>query len=306
MANFEQPIIVKKIKKHKHAHHGGAWKIAYADFVTAMMAFFLLMWLINMTTAEQKQGLADYFSPPSVSLSDSGAGGVMAGQAMNNAGSAMSGSATDITAREPASPADAVNGEAEAAVGGAARENGSELEASSDSEFNLKSVDTSEFHSAAASIRQAWQSMPELTPFIDNLIVEETTEGLDIQIIDQQGRRMFPEGSKYPLEPIRAAIAAMAPHLQSLNAQMTISGHTAAGGRYENPRYGAWELSADRANVVRATMGEFGLTDDRIKSVAGRAADEPFFPNDPYMAANERVKITVVRTAPPVPANLKP
>ncbi|KKB80090.1 hypothetical protein VW35_06525 [Devosia soli] len=306
MANFEQPIIIKKVKKGGHGHHGGAWKIAYADFVTAMMAFFLLMWLINMTTAEQKQGLADYFSPPSISLSSSGAGGVMGGQAMDNAGSSMSGSASDITAQEPAAAADAVTGEAELSVGGQARENGSELEASSDSEFNLKSTDSEEFHSAAASIRQAWQSMPELTPFQDNLIVEETEDGLDIQIIDQQGRRMFPEGSKYPLETTRAAIAAMAPYLQQLNAQMTISGHTAAGGRYENPRYGAWELSADRANVVRSTLGEFGVTDDRFKSVAGRASDEPFFPNDPYMAANERVKITVLKTAPPVPASLKP
>lgn len=306
MANFEQPIIIKKVKKGGHAHHGGAWKIAYADFVTAMMAFFLLMWLINMTTAEQKQGLADYFSPPSVSLSDSGAGGVMAGKAMDNTGASLSGSASDITAREPAASSEAVNGEADLDVGGQARENGSELQASSDSEFNLKSVDAQEFHSAAASIRQAWQSMPELTPFMDNLIVEETEEGLNIQIVDQQGKRMFPEGSKYPLEPTRVAIAAIAPYLQQLNSQMVISGHTAAGGRYENPRYGAWELSADRANVVRSTLGEFGLTDDRIKSVAGRASDEPFFPNDPYMAANERVKITVLRTAPPVPLALKP
>ncbi|HWV19399.1 MAG TPA: flagellar motor protein MotB [Devosia sp.] len=306
MANFEQPIIIKRGKKHKHPHHGGAWKIAYADFVTAMMAFFLLMWLINMTTAEQKQGLADYFSPPSVSLSDSGAGGVMGGQAMDNAGSSMSGSASDITAREPAAAAEAVTGEADLSVGGVARDNGSEVDASSDSEFNLEAVDAQEFHSAAASIRQAWQSMPELTPFIDNLIVEETEDGLDIQIVDQQGKRMFPEGSKYPLEPTRLAIAAMAPFLQQLNSQMTISGHTAAGGRYENPRYGAWELSADRANVVRSTLGEFGVTDDRIKSVSGRASDEPFFPNDPYMAANERVKITVLRTAPPVPVGLKP
>ena len=306
MANFEQPIIIKKVKKGGHAHHGGAWKIAYADFVTAMMAFFLLMWLINMTTVEQKQGLADYFSPPSVSLSDSGAGGVMNGQAMDDTGSNLSGAASELRAKDPAAPAEAVAGDADRSIGGQARDNGSELQATSDSEFNLQSTDSQAFHSAAASIRQAWQSMPELTPFVDNLIVEETEEGLDIQIIDQQGRRMFPEGSKYPLEPTRAAIAAMAPYLQQLNAQMVISGHTAAGGRYENPRYGAWELSADRANVVRSTLGEFGVTDDRIKSVAGRAADEPFFPNDPYMAANERVKITVLRTVPPVPTGLRP
>jgi len=306
MANFQQPIIIKKVKKHKHAHHGGAWKIAYADFVTAMMAFFLLMWLINMTTAEQKQGLADYFSPPSISTATSGAGGVMGGIAMVNDGAAMSGSAADITAREPASPDNATTGEADLDSGGQAQENGSERQASSDSEFDLKSRDAQDFHSAAASIRQAWQSMPELTPFIDNLMVEETEDGLDIQIVDQQGRRMFPEGSKYPVEVTRAAVAAMAPVLQKLNAQMTVSGHTAAGTRYENPRYGAWELSADRANVVRSILGEFGLSDDRIKAVTGRATDEPFFPNDPYMAANERVRITVLKTPPPVPVGLAP
>ncbi|MCW5720178.1 MAG: OmpA family protein [Devosia sp.] len=306
MANFQQPIIIKKVKKNKHAHHGGAWKIAYADFVTAMMAFFLLMWLINMTTAEQKQGLADYFSPPSISPATSGAGGVMGGVAMVSDGAAMSGSAADIVAQEAASPNQSTKGDADGDTGGQAKDNGSELQASSDSEFNLQSRDTQDFHSAAASIRQAWQSMPELTPFMDNLLVEETQEGLDIQIIDQQGRRMFPEGSKYPVEVTRAAIAAMAPVLQKLNSQLTVSGHTAAGSRYENPRYGAWELSADRANVVRSIMGEFGLSDDRVKSVIGRATDEPFFPNDPYMAANERVRITVLRTAPPVPAGLRP
>lgn len=306
MANFQQPIIIKKVKKNKHAHHGGAWKIAYADFVTAMMAFFLLMWLINMTTAEQKQGLADYFSPQSVSTTTSGAGGVMGGAAMVKDGSSLSGSAADVTATEPASPDNAVSGEADLDTGGQARENGSERVASNDSHFNLQSTSAQDFHSAAASIRQAWQSMPELTPFEDNLVVEETEDGLDIQIIDQQGRRMFPEGSKYPIEVTRAAVAAIAPALQKLNAQVTVSGHTAAGARYENPRYGAWELSSDRANVIRSILGEFGLTDDRIKAVTGRATDEPFFPNDPYMAANERVRIIVKRGAPPVPVGLMP
>lgn len=117
---------------------------------------------------------------------------------------------------------------------------------------------------------------------------------------------MFPEGSKFPLETTRAAIAAMGPILQQLNAQIAISGHTAAGGRYDNPRYGPWELSADRANVVRSILGEFGLSDDRVTSVSGRSTDEPFFPNDPYMAANERVRITVLHAPPPVPSGLAP
>lgn len=306
MANYDQPIIIKKVKKGGHAHHGGAWKIAYADFVTAMMAFFLLLWLISMTTPEQKEGLADYFAPEAVSLSTSGAGGVMGGNALDNSGNQMSGSSADVIKPVKSSPQSANQGEDGKDIGGPARKQGSELQASSDSEYNLKSIDTQEFHSAAASIKQAWQSLPEVTPFMDNLLVDETQDGLDIQIVDQQGQPMFPEGSKYPLEPTRAAIAAIAPILQQLNAQVTISGHTAAGGRYDNPRYGPWELSADRANVVRSILGEFGLGDDRVKSVVGRATDDPFFPNDPYMAANERVKITVIHAPPPVPVGLKP
>ncbi|ODT77767.1 MAG: hypothetical protein ABS76_26050 [Pelagibacterium sp. SCN 64-44] len=306
MANYDQPIIIKKIKKKAHAHHGGAWKIAYADFVTAMMAFFLLMWLISMTTPEQKEGLANYFAPTAASNSTSGAGGVLGGTAMDNSGAQMSGSSADIINDTAASPQSADRGTVENNVGGRDRESGDETRASSDSQVNLTSEQQQAFHSAAASIKQAWQSLPELTPFMDNLLVEQTEDGLDIQIMDQQGRPMFPEGSKYPLEPTRAAIAAIGPILQQLNAQVSISGHTAAGGRYDNPRYGPWELSADRANVVRATLGEFGLSNDRVKSVVGRATDEPFFPNDPYMAANERVRITVLHAPPPVPLGLKP
>lgn len=306
MAGYDQPIIIKKIKKKGHAHHGGAWKIAYADFVTAMMAFFLLLWLISMTTPEQKEGLADYFAPASLSPTMSGAGGIMGGNAFDNSGNRMSGSSADIIEDKPASPQSSEAGTTATHIGGQAREQGSEQEASSDSEFNLKSIENQAFHSAAASIKQAWQSLPEVTPFMDNLLIEETEEGLDIQIVDQQGRPMFPEGSKYPLEPTRAAIAAIAPILQVLNAQVTISGHTAAGGRYDNPRYGPWELSADRANVVRSILGEFGMGEDRVKSVIGRSTDEPFFPNDPYMAANERVRITVLHAPPPVPIGLTP
>ena len=306
MAGYDQPIIIKKIKKKGHGHHGGAWKIAYADFVTAMMAFFLLMWLISMTTPEQKEGLADYFAPASLSPTTSGAGGIMGGNAMDDSGNRMSGSSADVLEAKDASPQSADKGTTDNKIGGPARQQGSETVASSDSEFNLQSVERQAFHSAAASIKQAWQSLPEITPFMDNLLIEETEEGLDIQIVDQQGRPMFPEGSKYPMEPTRAAIAAIAPILQQLNAQITVSGHTAAGGRYDNPRYGPWELSADRANVVRSILGEFGMGDDRVKSVIGRATDETFFPNDPYMAAIERVRITVLHAPPPVPVGLKP
>ncbi|HEY0854039.1 MAG TPA: flagellar motor protein MotB [Devosia sp.] len=305
MARNDQPFIIKKIKKAGHAHHGGAWKIAYADFVTAMMAFFLLLWLISMTTPEQKQGLADYFAPPNISPSTSGAGGVMGGTALDSTGEKMAGSSSDTARAVTASP-DNQTGQEEAAIGGRAGKACSDLDASESSRTDLAASEDQVFHSAAASIRQAWQAMPDITEIADSLVVEETKEGLNIQLIDQEGRPMFPEGSKYPFEATRKAIAAVAPILQQLPNQISISGHTAAGSNYDNPRYGAWELSSDRANVTRGILSEFGLKDDRIDAVTGKATAEPFFPNDPYLAANERIKITVLYQAPPVPAGMRP
>lgn len=298
-----QPIIVKKIKKSGHAHHGGAWKIAYADFVTAMMAFFLLLWLISMTTPEQKKGLADYFAPPNVSESTSGAGGVMGGQAFTADGAKI---AVDSSKDALTAPESSQAGPQLESRGGTDDAGGSPNEATRASTVPMQSQYNTDFHSAAASIRQAWQADPEITTISDSLLVEETEEGLNIQIIDQEGRPMFPEGSKFPYEETRKAIAALGPILERLSRPIAISGHTAAGASYPNPRYGAWDLSSDRANTVRSILGEFGLSDDRLQSVAGQAAADPLFPNDPYLAGNGRVEITVKYEAPPVPANLAP
>lgn len=159
---------------------------------------------------------------------------------------------------------------------------------------------------AAASLKQAWQNLPEITEISDNLIVQDDAEGTNIVIADQQGRPMFPEGSKYPYETTRRAIAAMAPLLSQMPNRIRITGHTAAGVNYSNPRYGRWELSADRANAVRGILEEFGVPPEQIYAVVGRGDAEPFFPNDPYLAANQRVSITLIREQPPVPAELAP
>ena len=159
---------------------------------------------------------------------------------------------------------------------------------------------------AAASLKQAFQDLPDITSVSDHIIVEKTDEGTNIIIADQDGRAMFPEGSKYPFEMTRKAIAAMAPLLEKLPSRIRISGHTAAGGTYDNPRYGPWELSFDRANVTRQILEEFGVSDDHIESVVGRADADPFFPNDPYLSANQRISITLLDEKPPVPVDLKP
>jgi chemotaxis protein MotB len=303
-ASYDQPIIIKKVKKQAHAHHGGAWKIAYADFVTAMMAFFLLLWLISMTTPEQKKGLADYFAPASLSETTSGAGGVLAGNAFDTQGAKTSSSKSDKnpglaqTRTEGLATLDDGSGELGMATGNDPTKNA--LERNIESDFHAA------FEGAAASIRQAWQASPNLSDIQDKLRIEESEDGLDIQIIDDVGRPMFAEGSKYPFEQTRAAIAAIAPVLQKLPNQIRISGHTAAGSTYDDPRYGAWELSSDRANVVRQILHEFGLSDDHIQSVVGRAASDPLLPSDPYLSANQRITITLLNAAPPVPPDLRP
>jgi chemotaxis protein MotB len=257
-----------------------------------------------MTTPEQKKGLADYFAPASLSETTSGAGGVLAGNAFDAAGAKTTDSASDQnpgvieTRTEGMATLDDGTGELGMASGNDPSKNALEKPIQSDYR--------GAFEGAAASIRQAWQEMPNLTDVKDNLRVEETAEGLDIQIMDAVGRPMFPEGSKYPYEYTRQAIAAIAPVLTKLPNQIRISGHTASGSTYDDPRYWAWELSSDRANMVRTILGEFGLADDHIESVIGRAATQPLLPSDPYLSANQRISILLLNAAPPVPPDLKP
>jgi chemotaxis protein MotB len=303
MANGSlQPIIIKKVKKGGHgAHHGGAWKIAYADFVTAMMAFFLLLWLISMTTPEQKKGLADYFAPASASESLSGAGGVLAGKSFDTAGAKTTDSDLDETPGVlTETPTDGL-ATLDATTGTQRTEKEGDATRSTASPDNISSDFEGEFLAAAASIRQAWQALPNITEIENNLVLEETPEGLNIVIMDQAGKPMFPEGSRFPYEEARRAIAALGPVISRLPNQITVSGHTASGGTYADPNYGQWELSSDRATTVRKILGEFGVADDHFKSIEGRASSDPMFPNDPYLSGNERVEITLVHAAPPVP-----
>ncbi len=290
-----RPIIIKKVKKADHKHHGGAWKIAYADFVTAMMAFFMLLWLISMTTPEQKQGLADYFAPPNVIASQSGSDGMLGGKSADDSGASLHGAAVDGR-KDVSAPATAKEGMAGKLA----------TTLKVDPVNDAKATSNQAFESAAASIMQAWQADPDITNVIDNLRIDKTPEGMDVTIMDAKGARMFPEGSKFPIEATRKALIAMAPILQKLGSQIRISGHTAAGSTYSDLSYGAWELSSDRANVARSILNEGGLSDDAVSAVVGRGTAEPFFVDDPYLTANERVTITVLYNPPPVPPGMKP
>jgi chemotaxis protein MotB len=163
-----------------------------------------------------------------------------------------------------------------------------------------------DFALAAASLRQALQDMPEITEASKNIMVEETKEGLNIEIVDQDGRSMFPDGAKEPYERTRRLIRKMAPALKAMPYRVSITGHTAASKVPPKPGYGAWELSADRANAVREVLAGEGLPTGHVFMVAGKADTDPLFPDNPYMSPNRRVTITLMREAPPLPANFKP
>jgi chemotaxis protein MotB len=163
-----------------------------------------------------------------------------------------------------------------------------------------------EFALASASLRQALQDMPELTEVSKHVMFEETSQGLNLEIVDQDGRSMFADGSKVPYERTRLLIQKLAAPLKATPLRVAIVGHTAAGFVPSRTEYGAFDLSADRANVVRQILEREGLPTSHVFAVSGKADTLPLFPDDPSLAANRRVTITLMREDPPLPPNLKP
>jgi chemotaxis protein MotB len=162
------------------------------------------------------------------------------------------------------------------------------------------------FALASASLRQALQEMPEITEISKNVMVEETKQGLNIEIVDQDGRSMFPDGSKEPYERTRKLIQKIAPALKAMPYRISITGHTASSKVPDKPGYGPWELSADRANAVREILAGEGVSSGHVFMVAGKADTDPLFPDNPFMSPNRRVTITLMREEPPIPADFNP
>jgi chemotaxis protein MotB len=163
-----------------------------------------------------------------------------------------------------------------------------------------------EFALASASLRQALQDMPELTEISKHIMFEETKQGLNLEIVDQDGRSMFADGSKEPYERTRRLIERLAIPLKQTPLRLSITGHTAAGFVPMRSDYGAYDLSADRANSIRQILEHEGLPPSHIYAVSGQADNTPLFPDDPSLSANRRVTITLMREDPAVPPNLKP
>ena len=172
--------------------------------------------------------------------------------------------------------------------------------------YGAKFKEDRKFALAAASLRQALQAMPELTEASKHIVVEETKQGLNIEIVDQDGRSMFADGAKEPFERTRKLIQKIAPSLKAMSYRISIVGHTASSKVPDKPGYGPWELSADRANAVREILAAEGLPAANIFMVAGKADTDPLYPDNPSMSPNRRVTITLMREEPPIPVDFHP
>ncbi len=309
------PIIIKKVKGHGgHAHHGGAWKVAYADFVTAMMAFFLLLWLLNVTTDIQKRGIADYFEPTIASKSQSGAGGVMGGQTIGHPGAqALPTSAPALALNRPAlrQPSEGEDGNEGGTPGrtdtndaGAAQEKDAQAAGQDKQAKRLNEEDLEQrraereekrFAAAEFSLRQAVEQLPELKGLAENLLIDRTPEGLRVQLVDQEKSPMFALGSAELLDSARKLIQLISQVVQRLPNQISITGHTDAipypGGR----KYTYWELSADRANSSRREFIADGISESRFARVTGVAERDPLVPDQPNSPRNRRISVLLLR-----------
>ena len=259
MAENGQPIIVKKVKKGGGGgHHGGSWKVAYADFVTAMMAFFLLLWLLNASNKAQLEGIASYFDNPNMVPSDGG----------------HSTSIIEIGTNVDVSKGDGSQG----------RE--------SDDEYT--EAEARQLESLKADIEYAIDTTAELTPFKDQLLMDVTEEGLRIQIVDKENRPMFDLGGATLKPYAKKILREFAKVLKEVPNKISMSGHTDARQYFRQDGYSNWELSADRANAARRELLNGGYSADQISRVTGLASKVPFNKQNPLDPINRRISIVVL------------
>jgi chemotaxis protein MotB len=271
-----QPIIIKRVKKGGHAVHGGAWKIAYADFVTAMMAFFLLMWLLGSTTEGDKKGIADYFaSPLKIALLASGSGAGDSSHVVKGGGQDLTRTTGQVKSGDVTAPKHTIN-----------------LHALKAEQVR---AEVARLEDLKRKIEEKINGNQKLAAMKSQLRLDMTRDGLRIQIVDEQNRPMFTSGSAAVQPYMRELLREIGGVLGEVPNRLTLEGHTDAqpfqGG---DKGYSNWELSADRANASRRELVSGGLPEDRTLRVQGLAASLPFDPLDPAAPSNRRISIIVM------------
>lgn len=270
-----------------------AWMVTFADLMSLLVCFFVLIVSFSIQDKEKLQVVAG-------SLKE--AFGVVEIQRKNGV-IEVEGKPTRDWLKQIAIVDSEQDADFDPVRQDKSRKQGSEAHT-----YEFEKADISrprQFASAAASLRQAWQELPEIAELSKSIVVEETPEGLNISFVDQDGRSMFPEGSRRPYKTTRRLLETAAPILRRMPNRLRITGHTTAGGVSADPNYTGWELSADRANATRAILAEAGLGRDRIFSVVGKGDSQPLFPNDPFLASNRRIEILLMHEEPPIPPGHK-
>jgi chemotaxis protein MotB len=267
----QQPIIIKKIKKNAHAHHGGAWKLAYADFVTAMMAFFLLMWLLGSTDETTRKGIAEFFADPyRVSMSG--------GKSASERTSMIEGGGSDMISSDEGQVKNATT------------------IAEEEIEKKAAEIEKSKLEDLKEKIQTKLDQTPELNEFKDQIKLEITPEGLRILLVDDQNRPMFQLASAQTAQHVRVILRALAPVINELPNKVSLNGHTDGRPFPANQKgYTNWELSSDRANAARYELVEGGLSESKVLRVIGMSSSVPYSTStDPTDPINRRISILVM------------
>ena len=290
------PIILKKKIRLPEEPHGGAWKVAYADFVTAMMAFFLLLWLLNVTTEDKKQGISNFFEPIGVTVNQTGSGGVLKGLAMSVKGALRSaGSPPSVTVTIPTfgsqDEGTSQGKHDNPVVRGGGYSMGRDSHQTDDrEEESLKKI--------AAALRQAIRDIPIDSHMQDSLVVEQTPEGLRIQLLDQTKFRLFSGDETTLSDRGRHFLAIIGSIIADLPNELSIAGYTDEMPAQEIARRSGWEISGNRADNARRAIIEFGVAPARIVRVVGKADREPLRPNVRKSPHNHRISVLLLRAGP--------
>jgi chemotaxis protein MotB len=275
-----RPIIVKKIKKGGGGHHGGAWKIAYADFVTAMMAFFLLMWLLGSTAKGDLQGIAEYFKTP-LKVAMSG------GSGSGDSSSVIQGGGKDLTRKD---------GQVKKGDDPAIKKTYN-LQAAhlKEAQEQLEKMEIARLRGLKEKIEAAIEARPLLRQFKNQLLLDITTEGLRIQIVDEQNRPMFALARAEPQPYTREILLEIGRALNDVPNKVGLSGHTDATPFASGEKgYSNWELSADRANASRRVLIAGGMDEAKLVRVVGLSSAVLFDKENPTNPVNRRISIIVM------------
>lgn len=282
-----QTIVIKRIKKAAHGHHGGSWKVAFADFATAMMAFFLLLWLLGATTEKQKGAISEYFNNPSA----------IQGASLVPSPSSIQGPGGSSTSMIKLGGGMELHRDAAAPAAAAVPSPGAQVditpEIAAAAEAAAKQADRERLDALMAELRTAIDERESLAQFKDQILLDETPEGVRIQIIDHERRSMFPLGSAV-LESFSANILKeLANIVIKVPNHLSITGHTDVRP-YVKFNYSNWELSADRANAARRALISGGLPADKVGRVVGLSSSVLLDPEVPDSSINRRISIVVM------------